>query len=128
MATAAADIGQRPKRTGLEWQQLRANAALVIEWLRISYLQGWLGNGRRPCRATQRLDRGTPAAERMLQFRTRIGLSDYYGPAAVSAFHDRHLRRSPSETWELQQRWDKRRKARRPTGRTPASRSSEATA
>lgn len=24
---AAADIGQRPKRTGLEWQQLRANAA-----------------------------------------------------------------------------------------------------
>lgn len=113
---AAADIGQRPKRTGLEWQQLRANAALVIEWLRISYLHGWLGNGRRPCRATPRVDRGGPAAERMFQFRSRIGLDNYYGPAAVSLFHDRHLRRSPSEVWEISQRWDKRKKARAKMG------------
>jgi hypothetical protein len=118
---AAADIGQRPKRTGDEWQQLRANAALLIEWLRMSHLHGWLGGGRVPCRASQRLSRGNEAAVRMLQFRTRIGLDSYYGPAAVGAFSNRRLRRSPSEIWELRQRWEKRCKARAPKRRRGAS-------
>ena len=33
----------RPKRRGLGVQQLRASAALVIEWLTICHRQGWLG-------------------------------------------------------------------------------------
>jgi hypothetical protein len=46
------DIGSdwlalRPKRTGVAWQQLRASAALAIEWLRVNLCQGWLGNGGR---------------------------------------------------------------------------------
>jgi hypothetical protein len=105
-------VGDTAGRTNVRClSQLRASAALVIEWLRISHLQGWLGNGRPPCHASTRLSRGNPAAERMGQFRSRIGLDSYYGPAAVRAFGDRGFRRSPSQVWELQQRWKKRCKA-----------------
>lgn len=37
----------RPKRIGRACQQLRANAALVVEWLRILSREGWLGSARR---------------------------------------------------------------------------------
>ncbi len=119
---AAADIGQRPKRIGPEWQQLRANAALLVEWLRMSYLHGWLDDTRRPPRAVTKIGRGDEAARRLRQFRAQIGLNRPYGPAAVSAFHDRRLRRSPSEAWAIRVRWDKRRaqqvKARRAARRS----------
>jgi hypothetical protein len=36
-------LALRPKRTGAAWQQLRASAAAVIEWLRVCFRQGWLG-------------------------------------------------------------------------------------
>jgi hypothetical protein len=37
----------RPKRIGAGWQQLRASAAVVSEWLRVCFRQGWLSkNGR----------------------------------------------------------------------------------
>ena len=111
---AAADIGQRPKRTGQDWQQLRASAALLIEWLRISHMNGWLGNGRPVRCATVRINRGAPAAERMLQFRTGIGLNGFYRSAAARAFNNRHMRRSPSQVWELRMRWQKRQKERQP--------------
>jgi hypothetical protein len=115
---AAADIGQRPKRTGVKWQQLRANGALLVEWLRICHLNGWLDNGRhRPCAVNTRMGRGTPAAETMRHFRTQIGLNHHYGPAAVRTFGDRHLRRTPSEAWTLRMRWEKRHKERTPKRR-----------
>jgi hypothetical protein len=37
----------RPRRPGAQWQQLRASAALLIEWLRICSREGWLGSARR---------------------------------------------------------------------------------
>lgn len=121
---AAADIGQRPKRIGPEWQQLRANAALLVEWLRISYLHGWLGGERTPCRAVAKIGRGNDAARRLRQFRAQIGLNRPYGSAAVAAYGTRCLRRSPSETWAVQMRWDKRKaqeeKAARATRRRSA--------
>jgi hypothetical protein len=40
-------LALRPKRTGAAWQQLRASAAVAIEWLRVNLRQGWLGNGGR---------------------------------------------------------------------------------
>lgn len=40
-------LAERPKRIGRGCHQLRANAALLIEWVRICYRQGWLGTGGR---------------------------------------------------------------------------------
>jgi hypothetical protein len=117
---AAADIGQRPKRTGLEWQQLRANAALLIEWIRISHLHGWLGTGRRPCRINSSLSRGNEAAEGLRQFRSQIGLMQPYGKAAAETFGDRRLRRSPSHEWQLRMRWQKRCRANEKARKTAA--------
>lgn len=44
---AGDDFGSRPKRRGRACQQLRADAALCIEWLRILHREGWLGSARR---------------------------------------------------------------------------------
>ena len=41
-AVAGDTKADRPKRRGLGVQQLRASAALVIEWLTICHRQGWL--------------------------------------------------------------------------------------
>lgn len=37
-------LADRPRRIGLAWQQLRANAALMIEWLWTNLRQGWVGS------------------------------------------------------------------------------------
>jgi hypothetical protein len=47
-------LAVRPKRTGVAWQQLRASAAVAIEWLRVNLRQGWLGNGGRYQASRQR--------------------------------------------------------------------------
>ena len=44
----------RPKRIGAGWQQLRASAAVVIEWLRVCFRQGWLGSRGRHTEPRQR--------------------------------------------------------------------------
>ena len=44
-AVAGDSRADRPKRRGLGVQQLRASAALVIEWLTICHRQGWLPGG-----------------------------------------------------------------------------------
>lgn len=41
------DVDNRPNRFGRATRQLRANAALVIEWLLICWREGWFGNPRR---------------------------------------------------------------------------------
>lgn len=43
----AANCDTRAKRNGRGTRQLRANAALVIEWLLICWREGWLGTPRR---------------------------------------------------------------------------------
>jgi len=76
----AEDHSLRPKRHGVACQQLRANAALLIEWLRIIWREGWLGSARRnPKRAFRQEPR---ALSRLLEFRRRQGLTGHYGPAA----------------------------------------------
>ena len=45
-------LRDRPRRIGIPCQQLRANAALIVEWLWTSMRQGWIGSG--PPRATAR--------------------------------------------------------------------------
>jgi hypothetical protein len=41
------DFYTRPKRIGRDWQQLRASAALLAEWIKICFREGWLGSPRR---------------------------------------------------------------------------------
>ncbi|HEX6539836.1 MAG TPA: hypothetical protein VF155_11720 [Candidatus Dormibacteraeota bacterium] len=43
--TAPDTLALRPKRPGIKWQQLRANAAVLIDWLRILRRVGWDGSG-----------------------------------------------------------------------------------
>src|SRR3954454_16101074 len=44
---AADDLGLRPKVRDIGFHRLRANAACLIEWLRICFCQGWLGSPKR---------------------------------------------------------------------------------
>jgi hypothetical protein len=46
----------RPKRISIGWQQLRANAAILIEWLRVLDRQGSLGSVRRNPNTDRRRD------------------------------------------------------------------------
>ncbi len=39
-------LKERPKRIGMAWQQLRATAALVIEWTWVHVRMGWTGRPR----------------------------------------------------------------------------------
>lgn len=39
---AAKDNLTRPKRIGRDWQQLRANASIITDWLQLLFRQGWL--------------------------------------------------------------------------------------
>jgi hypothetical protein len=76
----------RPKRIGLPWQQLRANAALLVEWLRIIHREGWLGSARRQgreVRSRERVHHGL-GWRKFLRFRTRTGLNRPYGPKALA--------------------------------------------
>jgi hypothetical protein len=41
------DFYSRPKRMGIAWQQLRASAALLAEWLKVCWREGWFGSTRR---------------------------------------------------------------------------------
>jgi len=81
----ADDHSQRPKRRGDQCQQLRANAALLLEWLGILAREDWLP-GRRPAPIDPdrlRADDASEFAERLHDLRHEIGLHQPYGPAAV---------------------------------------------
>jgi hypothetical protein len=107
-------LGQRPKRRGIEWQQLRASAALVVEWLRISYREGWLDGGERrnQGQAKAAMEHGRKGATRLRQFRIKSGLVGPYGPRAVEAYGTRRYRRTPHERWQVICAWEARNKLR----------------
>ena len=79
----ADDHGTRPRRPGAAWQQLRASAALLIEWTRICSREGWLGSARRNRRAP-RARSGATASNRLRDIRHKIGLDLPYGRIAAS--------------------------------------------
>ena len=64
----------RPKRRGRAWQQLRANAAMVVEWLGILHRMGWLGSARRVKRAPVISD-PSDALARLRATRDGLGLN-----------------------------------------------------
>jgi hypothetical protein len=87
----ADNLAVRPKAVGLDWHQLRAYTACLVEWLRIAKKADWLKEvdegasedttklaGKRCFRK-----RGHDAASDLMKARTRAGLSEPYGPKAA---------------------------------------------
>jgi hypothetical protein len=82
----ADDHSQRPKRRGDQCQQLRANAALLLEWLGILAREDWMP-GRKPAPIDPdrlRTDDATEFAEHLHDLRHLLGLHQPYGTAAVT--------------------------------------------
>ncbi len=103
---AADDLGLRPKVRDINFHRLRANAAALVEWLRICFCAGWLGN---PARAQQRAtrkfrDRADRIRVRLATMRLRAGIMEPYGEKA--------------EQLTLGQRTPPSRRARGPNGQT----------
>jgi hypothetical protein len=81
---AADDLGLRPKVRSIGFHRLRANAASLVEWLRICYLQGWLGSPKRNHREAKRgfQDRGELIQTKLANMRVRMGVAAPYGTKA----------------------------------------------
>jgi hypothetical protein len=75
----------RPRRPGIAWQELRASAALLVEWLYLSLRHGWLGSHRHRNTNPVRTLSGRRRLANVLGARRRHGLDLPYGPAAVAA-------------------------------------------
>jgi hypothetical protein len=86
--SGADDHSLRPKRRGVDCQQLRANAALLIEWLMICWgREGWMPDNRRPRRPSPTrivIDDGTRHVESLNDLRSDLGLDRPYGAKAVA--------------------------------------------
>ncbi len=80
---AGKNADTRLKRPGLPFQQLRASAALAIEWFRICMRYGWLGSARRRDYGELRKVDGAKRLRSVLRARKMQGLALPYGPAAV---------------------------------------------
>jgi hypothetical protein len=77
-------LANRPRRIGRDWQELRAQAALVAEWLVIAWREGWLDSARRNRKsATSLLKLGQERAASLIRYRARIGLRLPYGAKAA---------------------------------------------
>lgn len=84
--SGADDHSLRPKRRGLDNQQLRANAALLIEWLMICWREGWMPDSRpfgKPDPERIKKDAGSISADALRELRANLGLDQPYGPKAV---------------------------------------------
>jgi hypothetical protein len=95
----ADDLAIRPKRIGLGAQQLRASAALLIEWFRITYRHGWLGSARKAATLV-REGFTKPGLERLEKHLAKIreaGLDRAYGAVAAALYGDESYRLPPSQ-------------------------------
>jgi hypothetical protein len=85
--SGADDHALRPKRRGRDNQQLRANAALLIEWLMVCWREDWMPDSRprgvpHPDRIIE--DDGTSRANSLAALRNQLGLDGPYGSKAVA--------------------------------------------
>lgn len=83
--SGADDHALRPKRRGLANQQLRANAALLVEWLMICWREDWLPDSRPmgcPCPDRVFEDDGQAHLDDLEKARAALGLDRPYGPKA----------------------------------------------
>jgi hypothetical protein len=82
---AADDICVRPRVRDIGFHRLRTNVACLVEWLRICFCQGWLGNPRRNGRATKRgfQDRAERIKVRLANMLVRMGVAAPHGAKAA---------------------------------------------
>jgi hypothetical protein len=83
--SGADDHSLRPKRRGRDNQQLRANAALLIEWLMICWRENWMPDSRpfgkpHPDRIIQ--EDGTQHSDSLRELRASLSLDQPYGAQA----------------------------------------------
>lgn len=84
--SGADDHSLRPKRRGKDVQQLRANAALLIEWLIICWREEWLPDCKPPGKpdpSRMRREEGVGYSESMQDLRAALLLDQPYGANAV---------------------------------------------
>ena len=67
-------VTNRPRRRGIACQQLRGQAALLLEWLVVCWRQGWLGNPRENENKSFK-NRAWRQAERLFRARDKLGLT-----------------------------------------------------
>jgi hypothetical protein len=81
---AADHLGLRPKVRSLGFHRLRANVAALVEWLRICFVQGWLGSPARNERGTKRgfQDRAELIKNKLAVMRVRMRVAQPYGAKA----------------------------------------------
>jgi hypothetical protein len=72
------DYYTRPKRIGVEWQQLRASAALLAEWIKIAWREGRLGWPRRN-KNTPHYTRAANDLSSFLLYRAKLELDKFSG-------------------------------------------------
>lgn len=85
--SGADDHALRPKRRGRDNQQLRANAALLIEWLMICWREQWMPDSRprgKPSPDRILVDDAEERADQLAFLRHDLGLDRPYGPQAIS--------------------------------------------
>ncbi len=81
---AGESLATRPKRRGIGCQELRAQAARLVEWLRISWREGWLGSARRNRKSQANYDYlGKRGSKGLRKSRDKIGLTVPYGSKAA---------------------------------------------
>lgn len=89
--SAGKNYDSRPKRIGRDWQQLRANAAVTVTWLKIAWRMGWLPESFLRNNEQPYLQDGTEFAARISAYRRAEGLTRRYGPAAQALDPDAPL-------------------------------------
>lgn len=87
----------RPKRPGMAWQQLRASAAVFVEWLRVLRRSGWGKTEPRVGPPTE--TKGGDMVERLLRFRAEQRLTAARAPGKARSLGFRSLRASGAPNW-----------------------------
>lgn len=82
-SVAGKTVESRLKRRGIGVQQLRSDAALVIEWFRLCLRHGWLGSARRREPGDVKPTSGAERLARTLAARKKRRLNRPYGAPAI---------------------------------------------
>ena len=93
------NCSSRPKRMGIGWQNLRAQAARFIEWLAICDWNGWFPDGHAVAPSELRASgsHGRRAYRGLMRSRAVTGIDRPYGEEAARVFRKWRWRLPPSE-------------------------------
>jgi hypothetical protein len=84
-AVGGRDVAIRDYRCGIDWQRLRTNAGLMLDWFRLALRHGWFASIRHSTNnpdSYERVSNGRRLAN-ILAAREKVQLDVPYGPAAA---------------------------------------------